>query len=416
LVVLFATGLTMYNAAVGSVDYWRSGGLQQCTSQVAYSLSNDCFRLGVAWPLVNALLAAVVFGNLVVVPWISPSGQQSQARAMLSFHDNRLSVASLTAAVALVAVANSATFVIIGSRDTSGSARHEQVYWQATLAFWAVAVCAFGRDFVHTRRHAHASVFHWTLIMAVLVQALVCGLVEGFYEFFTGQHVAEPVGQSLHSRFVMLSAVIGLVAAMLPLYAHRQGFYLPTERRSELATEQATENMELTVGPDVKAFELHTPLTRVRANQIPIVVSPEQSHSIIGQLVFSWVTPVLSKGTKVTIDSSDLYHLDSSDKPLSIWRRYVSCRGAGRPLLRALGLTFAPQLCAQGMLALLNAMLAFANPFFMQRILRAIRLYNQGDSEVPGSKRMIYLDAIGLLLSSLLHSLSSNQVLWIGRK
>ncbi|KAJ1764307.1 hypothetical protein LPJ77_005646, partial [Coemansia sp. RSA 2523] len=161
---------------------------------------------------------------------------------------------------------------------------------------------------------------------------------------------------------------------------------------------------------------LHTPLTRVRANQIPIVVSPEQSHSIIGQLVFSWVTPVLSKGTKVTIDSSDLYHLDSSDKPLSIWRRYVSCRGSGRPLLRALGLTFAPQLCAQGMLALLNAMLAFANPFFMQRILRAIRLYNQGDSEVPGSKRMIYLDAIGLLLSSLLHSLSSNQVLWIGRK
>ncbi|KAJ2182322.1 hypothetical protein GGF45_000941 [Coemansia sp. RSA 551] len=416
LVVLFATGLTMYNAAVGSVDYWRSGGLQQCTSQVAYSLSNDCFRLGVAWPLVNALLAAVVFGNLVVVPWISPSGQQSQARAMLSFHDNRLSVASLTAAVALVAVANSATFVIIGSRDTSGGARHEQVYWQATLAFWAVAVCAFGRDFVHTRRHAHASVFHWTLIMAVLVQALVCGLVEGFYEFFTGQHVAEPVGQSLHSQFVMLSAVIGLVAAMLPLYAHRQGFYLPTERRSELATEQATENMELTVGPDVKAFELHTPLTRVRANQIPIVVSPEQSHSIIGQLVFSWVTPVLSKGTKVTIDSSDLYHLDSSDKPLSIWRRYVSCRGSGRPLLRALGLTFAPQLCAQGMLALLNAMLAFANPFFMQRILRAIRLYNQGDSEVPGSKRMIYLDAIGLLLSSLLHSLSSNQVLWIGRK
>ncbi|KAJ2358340.1 hypothetical protein GGF43_000870 [Coemansia sp. RSA 2618] len=427
LAVLLAAGFTMYNAAMGGVGYWRSGGLQQCADSEAYALSNDCFRLGVAWPLVNAVLATAVFANLILQPWIQPFSQvrqqqqQRQLGAMLSFHDNRLSVASLSAAVALVAVANAAAFVVIGDKSRSasggGASPYERVYWHSTLAFWVVALCAFGRDLMQqTRRQTQTGVFHWTLIAAVLVQAVISGLAEGFFEFFAGEHVREPVGQSLHSRFVMLSSVASLVAAVLPLYAHQRGFYLPRSRRPESLTEQATEDMQLEVGPDVKAFELHTPLTRVRANQIPVVTSPEHSQSVIGQLVFSWVTPVLSMGTKVTIDSSDLYHLDASDRPLSIWRRYVSCRAPGRSLLRALGLTFVPQLAAQGMLALLNALLAFANPFFMQRILRAIRVYNQGNEGVLGSKRMIYLDAIGLLLASLLHSLSTNQVLWIGRK
>ncbi|KAJ2368208.1 hypothetical protein H4S01_001716, partial [Coemansia sp. RSA 2610] len=418
LAVLLIAGLAMYDAAASSIGYWRSSDLQQCTAAVAYGLSDDCFRLGVAWPLANMALAAVVLGNLAVQPWISngsqPQGQRQSA--MLSFHDNRLSVAVLSAAVALVAVANSLAFVMAGGTSAGGGVRHEQVYWQATLAFWAVAACAFGRDLARIMQNSAHGTFHWTLTAAVLAQACIGGLAEGYFAFFVGAHVDEPVGQSLHSRFVMLSLAIGLAAAVLPLQAHRRGFYLPRQRRPATATEPATEDMPLEVGPDVRAFEYHTPLTRVRANQVPLVTSPEQAQSVLGQLIFSWVTPVLRMGTKVTIDSSDLYHLDASDRPLSIWRRYVGCRKPGRSLLRALGVTFAPQLMAQGVLALLNALLAFASPFFMERILRAIRLYSQNDPALPGTRRMIYLDAIGLLLSSLLHSLSSNQVLWIGRK
>ncbi|KAI9476659.1 hypothetical protein BX667DRAFT_497025 [Coemansia mojavensis] len=416
LVALLVSGLAMYRASVQSFGYWQSGGLLQCNNSVAYSLASDCFRLGVAWPLLDLALAFLIFVRLATLPWVPVAAtarpQRLQSNLPLSFHDNRLNVALMSAAVALVAVANSLAFTLL-ENDSSNKQPEERIYWQATLAFWLVVACSFARNSLMASKHVFHGRFNKELAAALVVQLSIC-TTEGFYALFTGEHLHEAVGQTLHSRFVIVSSAIGLAATITPLCAHQKGFFLPQGRRRESSAEMVTETSQIEVGPQVNALEYVTPLTRMRSNQIPLVTSPEQSQSAIGQLVFSWVTPVLRMGTKVVIDSSDLYHLHSSDRPLAIWRRYVSCRKPGRTLLRALGLTFAPQLVWQVVLALLNALLSFANPFFMSRILRSIRLYNHDDSQ--NSKRLIYLDAIGLLLSTLLHSISSNQVLWIGRK
>ncbi|KAJ2450923.1 hypothetical protein EV183_003955 [Coemansia sp. RSA 2336] len=418
LVALLVSGLTMYRAGIQSFGYWKSGGLQQCGSSVAYSLSSDCFRLGVAWPMLDLALAFFVFVRLATLPWIPASSageqpQRLQSSLPLSFHDNRLNIALMSAAVALVAVANSLAFTLLGNDSSSTTQHKEHIYWQATLAFWLVIACSFARNSLMASKHVFHGRFNKELAAALVVQLSIC-TAEGFYALFTSGHLHEAIGQTLHSRFVIASAAIGLAATITPLCAHRQGFFLPQGPRQESSSEMVTETSQIEVGPQVNALEYVTPLTRMRSNQIPMVTSPEQSQSAIGQLLFSWVTPVLRMGTKVVINSSDLYHLHSSDRPLAIWRRYVSCRKPGRTLLRALGLTFAPQLVWQVVLALLNALLSFANPFFMSRILRSIRMYNR---DYPyNSKRLIYLDAIGLLLSTLLHSISSNQVLWIGRK
>ncbi|KAJ2843092.1 Transporter of the ATP-binding cassette (ABC), partial [Coemansia brasiliensis] len=397
LVALLVSGLAMYKASAQSLGYWRSGGLQQCSNKVAYSLTSDCFRLGVVWPLANLVLASFLFVRLATLSWI-PTATNVQPQSLglsslLSFHDNRLNIALMSAAVALVAVANSLAFTL---GDSYSRQHKERIYWQAALAFWLVVACSFVRNALMASNRMYSSRFNRELTAVLLIQVLVNCMAEPFYAFFTGEHLHEPIGQSLHSRFVIVSSAIGLVATITPLCAHQKGFFLPRGRRPESSAEMVTESSQIEVGPQVNALEYVTPLTRMRSNQIPLVTSPEQSQSAIGQLVFSWVTPVLRMGTKVVIDSSDLYHLDSSDRPLSIWRRYVSCRKPGRTLLRALGLTFAPQLVWQIVLALLNALLNFANPFFMGRILRAIRLYSHNG---PGSsKRLIYLDAIGLLL------------------
>ncbi|PIA18528.1 hypothetical protein COEREDRAFT_100758 [Coemansia reversa NRRL 1564] len=143
-------------------------------------------------------------------------------------------------------------------------------------------------------------------------------------------------------------------------------------------------------------FTFGFPSHAVRPEQIPLVRSPEDAHSVLGILLFNWVTPVLSL-----------------DRPLSAWRRYVAARVPGRSLLRTLGMTFVWQLLRQGALAVLGAVLSFAQPFFLQRILLAVRLYSAAGG---GSRLEICFDAVGLLLTSVLHSMVINQVLWAGRR
>ncbi|KAI9504392.1 P-loop containing nucleoside triphosphate hydrolase protein [Coemansia spiralis] len=205
-----------------------------------------------------------------------------------------------------------------------------------------------------------------------------------------------------HSRFVAVSILVSFAIALLPLCVDREGFYLPLKRRSELGPEYE---------PSTESREYQTPLARLRPLEEPLAVSPESKHSVLGQLTFSWVTPILRLGTRVAIDSADLYHLDRADRPLAIWRRYTTSRRPTRSLLTTLVVTFSPQLLSQALLALVGAVLSYAAPFFLQRILRSIRLHTK---DTP--LRMIYLDSLGLLISSLLHSLASNRVLWLGRK
>ncbi|KAJ1992782.1 hypothetical protein GGI25_003330 [Coemansia spiralis] len=366
------------------------------------SLFNDCFRLGVAWPLVNLILSLFLFANLLIVPCdTARRSTTDEATPLLrdraaepspeifKYHDNRLRTAVAAVAASLVAIGNPLVFL-------HGSApEYHRAYWRSHMWFWTTVLLVFVRDL---RNHLQRPrrVFHWSLVLVVLLQLVLSMLFEGYYAFFTD------IMLTAHSRFVAVSILVSFAIALLPLCVDREGFYLPLKRRSELGPEYE---------PSTESREYQTPLARLRPLEEPLAVSPESKHSVLGQLTFSWVTPILRLGTRVAIDSADLYHLDRADRPLAIWRRYTTSRRPTRSLLTTLVVTFSPQLLSQALLALVGAVLSYAAPFFLQRILRSIRLHTK---DTP--LRMIYLDSLGLLISSLLHSLASNRVLWLGRK
>ncbi|KAJ2395667.1 hypothetical protein GGI23_004218, partial [Coemansia sp. RSA 2559] len=345
--------------------------------------------------------------------------------ASLSFHDNRRRMATAALATALIAAANGVVY--IAAIAQSSGAEHQRMYWQSNTVFWIAASLVLMRDLINHARACRlggsaqhisgCSVFHWSVAAGALAQFGLSALLEVYYALFTGFHVSEPVGSTAHSRFVILSGVLSFVAALLPLNAHRRGFYLSLGRPQKGVDMQSEDTQILAAGRGVEIAEYYTSLTRMQPNQIPVVVSPEASSSLLGQLTFGWVTPVLRLATQYTINGADLYHLGAHDRPLHTWRRFTQCRKPKQPLIRALAATFAPQIIAQAVLAFVSAVLAYAGPFFLQRILLSIRLHGEGDSEGRSSaQRMIYLDAVGMLLSSILHSLSTNRVFWIGRK
>ncbi|KAI8324864.1 P-loop containing nucleoside triphosphate hydrolase protein [Martensiomyces pterosporus] len=150
---------------------------------------------------------------------------------------------------------------------------------------------------------------------------------------------------------------------------------------------------------------------------MPLVVSPEYSASIFDFLTFSWASPLLRLGRKVTIDSGDLYHLEPKDRPLAQWRKFAQNRKKGRSLLVSLYFVFLPELLVQCLLTLLGIFLSYGEPFLMQRMMKAIQQHhNHGRREGLGSGSVDYariLDAFGLLLVGTFQTFVSNHKAWI---
>ncbi|KAJ2724130.1 hypothetical protein GGI07_002165 [Coemansia sp. Benny D115] len=469
VILVTALAKALHVVAVGSLDYYHRGTSVECStanktvfgidisggsgSTPAQGLANDCLRLGLVWPLANLALSCALFAYLLLTPWetghslahlrsIRASASRAGAASgggALAFHDNRLAVAWATTITSAIGATNALFFILPSlGPDTPKAKLHEQLYWQSQLVFWLVALVACGRQALGFRGNdSRDPLFHWSLVLVMLAQCVLSVPMESYFSFFTGEHIHEGIWATRHSRFVLVAAAIAALTALLPLTAHRRGFLLPKGQR-KAPTDALSHAPEVSAaeeddcGADARnsgGWEYETSLSRMRAEQIPLVESPETDSSILDRLVFGWVTPVLRLGTKTTIDSGDLYLLKPSDRPMSVWRRYTGCRKPGRSLLRTLMVTFLPQLAAQVLLALAGAVLSYAGPFFLQRILRSIRLYGKhggtnglgsgssvGGGAGQGVGRLIFLDAFGLLLSSLLHSFTSNQVLWLGRK
>ncbi|KAJ2364717.1 Transporter of the ATP-binding cassette (ABC), partial [Coemansia sp. RSA 2607] len=363
--------------------------MQTDTASCARQLSSECFRLGVLWPLVNVALSIVLLVRLALQPWepvAQSANDDEQAGAALELHDNRTRIGWLGTAASVAAGANALAMLV--------QQRTEQpAYWASGLALWAAAAVLTARQTLGVRRGTEAAqpLFPGVLVAALLAHTCMATLAEGFYMATQAGEPADGVGR-------VVGGLLALVALLLALSAHRTGFLLPrAPRTADDVGERAA---------DATAYA--TALSRGRAEHEPLVRTPERAASVLGALAFSWVTPILRMGTRTTIGSGDLYVLDAADRPLSIWRSYTECRRPGRALLRTLLATFASQLLAQVLLALAAAVLAYAGPFFLQRILRALGSGERG--------RGVYGDAAALLLASLAHSLATNQVLWLGRK
>ncbi|KAJ1722245.1 hypothetical protein LPJ53_003318 [Coemansia erecta] len=367
--------------------------LQTDTSSCAHTLASECFRLGLAWPLANVALSAALLVRLALQPWERLAAANGEAVGLaLRLHDNRARVGWLGAGASLAACINALAAL---ARQHAGPLA---AYWASDLALWAAAGLLTVRQTlaVQSGTQPLPAAAPRPLFPAVLVFALAAhacmALADGFCM------AVQPGGAAGGWPGRVAGGALSLGALLASLSAHRTAFVLPRgARQPGDEGEQAA---------DGAAYA--TALSREKAEHVPLVRTPERAASVLGTLTFAWVTPILRLGTQTTIDSGDLYMLDSADRPLSIWRSYVACRRPGRSLLRTLLATFAGQLLAQVLLALAGAVLAYAGPFFLQRILRAIREGERGSA--------VYVDAAGLLLSSMLHSLASNQVLWLGRK
>lgn len=124
-------------------------------------------------------------------------------------------------------------------------------------------------------------------------------------------------------------------------------------------------------------------------------------------ITFSWLSPLISIAINRTLEKADVWRLSRSCRSSLLLSKFKQTPGSTLPrkILRANG----HDILLDVTLTLASAILSYASPFFLRKILQAIESPN-------GDKRTAYLYAIFSLTADILKSQTDLQHLFFGRR
>jgi ABC-type multidrug transport system fused ATPase/permease subunit len=143
-----------------------------------------------------------------------------------------------------------------------------------------------------------------------------------------------------------------------------------------------------------------------------LTLSLEPFASLIQLVTFSWFTPMIHIGYKKTLEMKDLWDLVLQDKSAASVRTYVVYAKPGRPFIVSLILTLKNLVLYQVFVALAAALLVFAGPFFLNRLLS----YLESTDGTVRTSWEPYFYVLGLFVCSSLSSLLYGQTYFTGRR
>ncbi|KAJ2815930.1 Transporter of the ATP-binding cassette (ABC), partial [Coemansia furcata] len=141
-------------------------------------------------------------------------------------------------------------------------------------------------------------------------------------------------------------------------------------------------------------------------------LSPEVGSSILSNALFCWVDGFLELGKRRQPQQDDLYEPPRKFTPASSWARFDAQAKPGRSLLWQLLRTFSFEIAEQAILNPIVNSLDYAQPFFMQQILRFIDDYTKDPSI---GMRYGYFLAGSMLVSNILLTFVEQQQAWHSR-
>lgn len=132
---------------------------------------------------------------------------------------------------------------------------------------------------------------------------------------------------------------------------------------------------------------------------------------MLSYLTFSWANPLLKLGQQKPLEEEDLPHLTESDQMENVIRRWAHYRTSTNNLIWSLIWFTRSFGIFQIALAVITTILDFANPFFMNLILKFI----QKSGENQDFKYGIIL-IFGMFIANLLKAVLNSQIELSGRK
>ncbi|KAJ8489168.1 hypothetical protein ONZ45_g13681 [Pleurotus djamor] len=160
----------------------------------------------------------------------------------------------------------------------------------------------------------------------------------------------------------------------------------------------------------VCSMPLGVPSKLVKKEDIGVTVSYEDYSSLWGWISFYWIFPLVQRGRYETLNENDVWDLSPTLRSRPVFIKFSSTRGS--TLLRKLFHANSLDLITDFMLTIVSAVLNYAAPFFMKRILDII----DNDNPTPELRANAYIYAFLAFFCSLMKSQVDLQHLWFGRR
>ncbi|KAJ2553378.1 hypothetical protein EV175_002965 [Coemansia sp. RSA 1933] len=409
------------------------------------SMDSDCFRAGFLWPaavLLASTLVAAAFALCLALPPLqaedTDEGYATDGSAPLArlgvgimvkalqrprgtslLVDNRMRIGAWVVVLLGMQTALFSAWWVVARRDPD-SAREMKLLpglLAQTTGLLLVAAVACVRTLTLNGRRVYAGLFPWALHALQAVLLAVCA-GEAYGSFFTRSTAAVPMlgrQASARSNILVAAVFVSMVVVFLFACPQRRPIFMRPREGVVTTSPDLVENNDGETSDD-EATPIAAPGD---IKERDLLETPETHVSWLSRATFGWLDESMRIGASRRMEYTDLFRLSSEDNPVSCWRRFRQHRKPGRSLLAAIALTLAPELLLQFVFAVILCAVQFSGPFFLQRILRTIQhLRHHRDTGEPmpvGVARSAYLDAAGLLVFTLLTSLLSSQVMWIGR-
>ncbi|KAJ8589109.1 P-loop containing nucleoside triphosphate hydrolase protein [Rhizopogon salebrosus TDB-379] len=268
------------------------------------------------------------------------------------------------------------------------------------------------------------------LSFVALVQALVWTAV-GAYSLITGNHHlwtaiaplliaatwiyasckpvfwAKPtIHYDLFTLFV-LHLVLAIVMLGGTLYEH-EIFGVPLPSRLSFFGLVANLLAVLLVLAVVGNMPFELPSNYVKKEDIYVKYSPEEYVTMWEWITFSWVYPLITRGSNMTMNEDDVWALSLNQQSRPVFIRFSNILRSS--LLRRLWAANSLDLILDFCLTFVSVVFNYASPFFLKRILDAI-----GDP-TPENRSQAYIYAFLAFLCTLLKAQADVQHLWFGRR
>ncbi|KAJ7892528.1 multidrug resistance-associated ABC transporter [Mycena olivaceomarginata] len=160
----------------------------------------------------------------------------------------------------------------------------------------------------------------------------------------------------------------------------------------------------------VLRMPLGVPSGRTDVSQIGVTISVEDYTPLWQWITFSWVYPLIKKGTTTTLADKDVFELSPNIQSRPVFIKFSSLQLP--TLLQKLWVANSLDIIVDFVLTVVSVFFNYAGPFFLKRILDAIDTENA----TPRDRGTAYVYAVLMLLCAVLKAQCDLQHLWHGRR
>ncbi|KAF8717299.1 P-loop containing nucleoside triphosphate hydrolase protein, partial [Rhizoctonia solani] len=231
----------------------------------------------------------------------------------------------------------------------------------------------------------------------------------------TRKRVATPIYDLLIFYVVRFAvAIVSAGSLLFSSYVYRD--YIPRPQIVGLAADFTAILVGLSV---LLSFPMGIPSVHVDAGEVGSSISPEDFTTVWGWFTFTWVGPLLKRGSAKTLDESDVWKLSSTLRSKPLFTAFSSIKSSKLPpsswgstwtLAKHLLRANSRDLALEAILTFFSVFFDYLGPFFLKRILDAV------ESHEPEMRARAYVLAGLAFVSRLLKAQADAQHMWHGRR